>query len=196
MPYRTAVTALSEEAFRALLDSRGLLRDDGQRPFPFPERTSAFTVFAQRSDAALDLTAIKAHAARFFDAKLGLTVDKSYGPEAPQIDIARIVVQASSAGRLLSGTRLCFGRRADASDHVAAESAEQMQGTSGMSLLAQRCNAVWLVTLERDDDRVALTIAAVLASSLLGPILSPRGDELFGVRTARLKLEGQTSPYR
>jgi hypothetical protein len=65
-----------------------------------------------------------------------------------------------------------------------------------MSLLAQRCEVVWLVTFESDDDRVALTIAAILASTLLGPILSPAGDEVFGVRTARMKLEGRPRPYR
>jgi hypothetical protein len=55
---------------------------------------------------------------------------------------------------------------------------------------------VWLVVREADDDRAALTIAAVLASMLLGPILAPDGREIFGVRTARLKLEGRPSPYR
>lgn len=74
-----------------------------------------------------------------------------------------------------------------------------------MSLLAERCKMLWLVMIEGDAgasapdpdaDRVALTIAAILASSLLGPILSPNGDELFGVRTARLKLERRAQPYR
>jgi hypothetical protein len=31
---------------------------------------------------------------------------------------------------------------------------------------------------------------------LLGPILSPDGKEVFGVRTARMKLEGKSAPYR
>jgi hypothetical protein len=65
-----------------------------------------------------------------------------------------------------------------------------------MALLAQRCRTVWLVTRETDDDRVSLGIAAIFASVLLGPILAPTGDELFGVRTARAKLEGQPRPYR
>jgi hypothetical protein len=55
---------------------------------------------------------------------------------------------------------------------------------------------VWLVARESEDDRVALTIAAILASSLLGPILTPAGDELIGVRSARMKLEGRARPYR
>lgn len=42
---------------------------------------------------------------------------------------------------------------------------------------------------DRDDDTLALTLAAILASILLGPILDPRRSELFGVKTARRKLE-------
>ena len=76
-----------------------------------------------------------------------------------------------------------------------------------MGLLARRCKTVWLIARgtsappsTRDvnaspDDRVALLIAAVFASVLLGPILD--GDEIFGVRTARLKLERPAAtPYR
>ena len=55
---------------------------------------------------------------------------------------------------------------------------------------------VWLVTRDKEDDRVSLTIAAILASTLLGPILAPEGDAIFGVRTARMKLEGRRAPYR
>jgi hypothetical protein len=185
------MSAPSEEAFRELLDDRGVLRPGALAP---PDRSTAFTVFAQRSNAGLDAGALKAQAQRFFATRLGLTVDKSYGMEPPETDAARIVI-ASDDGQA-SGTRLCFGRPADADDHAAAEAAERAQNTSGMSLLAQRCRTVWLIARESDDDRVALTIAAILASSLLGPILTPAGDELIGVRSARMKLEGRARPYR
>jgi hypothetical protein len=45
------------------------------------------------------------------------------------------------------------------------------------------------VTREADDDRVALRLAMILASVHLGPIIDPRGPDLFGVKTARAKLE-------
>jgi hypothetical protein len=180
MPYRTAVSALGEQRFREMLDE--------------PDRSATFTVFAQQPNAALDIAALKAHAARFFAAKLGLTVDKSYGAEPPEVDAARIVL-ASDDG-MAAGTRLCFARRTVGADLAAAEDAERVQRTHGMALLAQRCPMVWLVVRESPDDRVALTLAAILASALLGPILAPEGDELFGVRTARLKLEGRARPYR
>lgn len=182
---------ISEERFRELLDARGVLRPGALAP---PHRGAAFTVFAQRDHAALDLPALKSQATRFFAAKLGLTVDKRYGDALPEADAARLVLATDDGAA--SGTRLCYGRRTDPTDHAAADDAERMQGTTGMALLAQRCGAVWLVTRESDDDRVALTIAAILSSALLGPILTPEGDELFGVRTARMKLEGRPRPYR
>jgi hypothetical protein len=183
---------MGEDAFRALLDpSTGVLRPGA---LASPERTSAFLVFAQRPDAALDVSALKAQASRFFATRIGLTVDKDYGPYTPDTDAARIVV-ASDDGTA-SGTRLVFGRPVQPSDLVAAEEAERVQNTSGMALLAQRCPTAWLVLREADDDRVSLTIAAIFASLFLGPILSPNGDELFGVRTARMKLEGRARPYR
>jgi len=185
------VSLISEERFRELLDAGGILRSGA---LASPERSASYTVFAQRSDATLDIAAIKAHAARFFDTKLGLTVNKSYGSVPPEVDAARIVL--ASDDKTASGTRFCFGRPTNANDLAAAEEAEQEQRSHGMALLAQRCPTVWLVLRESSDDRVALTLAAILASSLLGPILSPDGDELFGVRTARMKLEGRAGPYR
>ncbi|MBX3262788.1 MAG: hypothetical protein KF782_24125 [Labilithrix sp.] len=185
------MSVVGEERFRELLDPGGVLRIGA---LASPERSAGYTVFAQRSDAALDVAALKAHAARFFDTKLGLTVDKAYRDAPPTTDAARIVL-ASDDGAA-SGTRLCFARPTAPADHAAAEAAERAQATHGMALLAHRCPTVWLVVRESDDDRVALTLAAILASALLGPILSPDGDELFGVRTARMKLEGRARPYR
>lgn len=181
---------VSEERFRELIDTRGVLRPGALAP---PDRSVAYTVFAQRADAALDIAWIKSQAARF-SAKVGLTAEKHYRADPPEIDAARVVLATDDG--TANGTRLCFGRPTDVSDYAAAEAAERIQETSGMSLLAQRCRTVWLVACETDDDRVALTIAAILASSLLGPILPPEGNELFGVRTARMKLEGRARPYR
>src|SRR5690606_16987876 len=159
---------------RESLDERGILIPGA---LPRPSRADAFTVFAQRNDACLDLVALRNHASRFFRAKIGLTVDKHYGGYAPDEDAARVVLATDEAPT--SGTRLVSGRRADSGDLAAAEAAERAQKTNGMALLAQRCGAVWLVVREGTDDRVALTIAAIFASVMLGPILSPDGKELF-----------------
>lgn len=180
------MSGLGEEAFRALLDEHGLLRAGALAP---PERSRAYGVFAQRSDAMLDLAALRSQASRFFATKLGFTVDKRYGEEPPRVDATRIVI--ASADAAASGTRLCVARPVAPDDLAAAEAAEAAQKTHGMALLARRCPTLWLVGIEEPlPDRVALTVAAILASVLLGPILAPTGDELFGVRTARSKLAG------
>ncbi|MBX3191524.1 MAG: hypothetical protein KF819_31300 [Labilithrix sp.] len=185
------MTALTEEALRELLDERGVLQPGALRP---PARSRCYAVFAQRPDACLDVAAIRTQADRFFQTKLGLTVDKDYGLLPPESDVARVVIAGNDGAT--SGTRTCFGRRVDQADVAAAEEAERRQMTSGLSLLAERCKTIWLITPESEDDRVALTIAAIFASTMLGPILTPGGAEIFGVRTARLKLEGRPSPYR
>jgi hypothetical protein len=185
------VAALTEDAFRQWLDDRGVLRPGALED---PDRDFAFAVFAQRSDARLDIATIKRQAEQFFAMKLGVTVEKRYGDPAPTVDAARIVVAGGDG--MATGTRLCYGRPVEPSDLVAAEQAERTMGTYGLALLAQRCKTIWLVVPESDDDRTALTIAAIFASTLLGPILGPGREEIYGVRGARLKLEGRPRPYR
>ncbi len=182
---------LTEEAFRELLDERGILRAGALR---CPERSRGYAVFSQRPEVRLDIDAIRHQGAQFFATKIGATVDKHYGDIAPDVDAARIVVLGADG--TAAGTRLCYGRRVDTSDLAAAEEAERLVGTYGLALLAQRCPTIWTIVPEVEEDRAALTIAAIFASSMLGPILVPGGAEIFGVRTARLKLEGRASPYR
>jgi hypothetical protein len=190
----TPVPALTEEDFRELLDDRGILRAGSLRS---PDRERCYAVFAQRNDARLDSEALKRQADRFFATRIGVTVEKRYDHDAhgaPEVDAVRVVVAGPDGTS--SGTRLCYGRPVDASDLAAAEEAERAMGTYGLALLAQRCKTIWLVVPEVDEDRAALTIGAIFASLLLGPILSPGGKEIYGVRGARLKLEGRASPYR
>jgi hypothetical protein len=187
----TAVPALTEEAFRELLDDRGVLRP-GALSSPALDRS--YAVFSQRADARLDVDAIKRQAERFFAARVGLTVDKRYDDGSPDVDAARVMI--AGGGGTSAGTRLCYGRPVDSGDLAAAEAAERAMGTYGLALLAQRCKTIWLIVPEVEEDRAALTLAAIFASHMLGPIMSPGGQELYGVRGARLKLEGRASPYR
>lgn len=182
---------VTEEAFRALLDERGVLR---QGALDAPARERSFAVFSQRADAWLDVEALSRQAERFFATKLGATVDKRHGDVVPEVDAARIVVAGGDG--MSSGTRLCYGRAVETDDLVAAEEAERAMGTYGLALLAQRCKTLWIIVPETEEDRAALTLAAIFASHMLGPILSPGGREIYGVRGARLKLEGRPSPYR
>jgi hypothetical protein len=185
-----ALPVLTEEAFRTLLDDRGVLLDGA---LDRPVASLAYCVFAQRTDARLDIGALQSQAERFFAMKLGVTVDKHYGTLAPAVDAVRIVLSPKSAAEAssVSGTRLCYGSAAAWSDLAAADEAEARMGTYGLALLARRCKTIWTIVPENDaaNDRVALTIAAIFASTLLGPIVTPGAQKIFGVRGARLELE-------
>jgi hypothetical protein len=172
-----------EETLRTALDSRGLLIPGA---LAAPPRTSAYTVFSQRSDVRLEMATLERHAAQFFRARIGLTVEKKYDAALVSEDCARVVIAPENG---TPSTRFVFGRARDQVDLDVAERADVLAGSPGLGLLARRCPSLWLVAIEEEDDRHALLLAAVLSSVLLGPILAPNERELFGVRTARLKLE-------
>jgi hypothetical protein len=174
--------ALPDEDFRGRLDSRGILTPGALEP---PARSCAYTIFAQRSDARVEIDLWERHAAQFFETRLGLTVAKRYDFEAPKVDAARVVVLPPGGPE---GVRLCYGRPRVSDDLRAAEDADALAGSPGLGLLARRCATVWLIETIGEPDGVALLFAAILASVVLGPILSPDQRELFGVRTARAKL--------
>jgi hypothetical protein len=150
-------------------------------------------VFSQREDARVELVTWKRHAEDFFDARLSLNVSKDYPDGYPRVDAVGVVLSPRSGPP--EGQRLCYGRPRRDEDLRAAEDADSLAGNTGLGLLARRCHSVWLVVMEEPVDRTALLLAAVLASVVLGPILSPDGA-LFGVKTARAKLETIRGPYR
>jgi hypothetical protein len=166
---------MEAEAFRALLDDDGILRADAH----FEATASSLLVFAQRSDARIELAAWRARAEGFFGTTIGLTVPKTYRT-FPDVDVAQIVVAPG-------GVRLLYSRPATSADHALAEEAERASEMGGMSRLAERCKQVWLVEKEGSGDKTALLLAAIMASVLLGPIVD--GLEIFGVRGARTRLE-------
>jgi hypothetical protein len=181
------------EALRPLLDAHGLLKPGALEP---PDPREAFVVFAQREDARFEPDAWARHAERFFRTKLGVTADKRYDVAGPPLtDAAGVVLAPAEPFRDAGGPamRLVFARPAEAADHDAAESADTKRGYTGLAALARRCKYVYLVREELeagappDADRPALLVAAILASVVLGPILTPTA-ELYGVKTAREKL--------
>jgi hypothetical protein len=156
------------------------------------DESRSYLVFAQGDAPYLDVAALAHQARRFFEATVEptppATADERY-------TVTTRLAVVADAGR--GGARHCFARSAGPLDWAAAERAEARTGFAGLSLLARRCETLWVVEAEASNDAIALRIAAVLASLFLGPILAPGGDELFGVRTARIKLERTTgAPYR
>lgn len=164
------------------LDAAGLLEPSFELPAP----SEAYTVFAQLRDARLDAGALERNAKQFFQTELHLTRPKAYGVVPPAVDGAHVVLVRGSQP---TATRTLFVRARSPEDLASAEAAERAMGGGGLSLLAKRCPTVVLVPLESEGDEAALLLAAILASVLLGPIVAPGRPEIFGVRTARLKLE-------
>jgi hypothetical protein len=152
------------------------------------DRETALLVFAQRADARIDIDAWNAHAERFFHTRIGLTEDKVYPPGValPRSDTAHFVVAPDGAP---PGVRAVAGRPREADDLAVAAEIEARAGAAGLALLARRCDTVWLVSRDGNADALALRLAAILASVLLGPILDCSAPELFGVKTARAKLD-------
>lgn len=182
------------EALRPLLDAHGLLKRGALEP---PDPRDAFVVFAQRDDARFEPEAWARHADRFFRAKLGVTADKRYDLAGPPLtDAAGVLLAPAEPFRDAGGPamRLVFARPAEAADYDAADAADTKRGYTGLAALARRCKYVYLVREELEagaaagSDRPALLVSAILASVVLGPILTPLGDELYGVKTAREKL--------
>ncbi len=158
---------------------------------PPPQGDSSYSR-SQGVDARIDIQAWNAHAERFFSARIGLTEDKSYesGAPAPRSDTARFVVAPTGEE---PGIREVAARPRDATDLSLAADADARAGDTGLARLAPPCETVWLVSRDNDSDALALRLAAILASVLLGPIFDKGTFELFGVKTARAKLEAMTA---
>lgn len=182
---------MDDETFRSHLGPDGVLRPGIELTAPDPSQ--AYVVFAQRPDARFELAQLRTNAERFFGTTLGLTVPKKYVGHWPDTDAAMVVLGPSTVP---GGVRFCWGHARTDAEIDAAQAAEMRVGYMGLFDLARRCKTTWLITVESPGDRTALLLAAIFASVLLGPILSPGGEELFGVRTARLKLEESGDTYR
>jgi hypothetical protein len=154
-----------------------------------------YLVFAQRTDARVDVDAWGAHAARFFATRLGLAeaTPSLAGSPSPRTARARVVVAPMAGTREDAGIREAEGRPTGDDDLALADRGDP--GGSGLALLARRCGTVWLVTREGADDALALRLAAILSSVLLGPILDPSGG-LIGAKTARARLEAMEARRR
>jgi hypothetical protein len=87
------------------------------------------------------------------------------------------------------GERTVTVREKTAADLDLAEEAERRAGGGGLVTVARRCRSVLVVGRVAASDRLALRLAAILASAHLGPIVDPETGEMFGVKTARAKLD-------
>ncbi len=140
----------------------------------------AYLVFSQRPDTGVDLAGWDAHARRFFGAAVTTSAEGDRLAVTPREEVAAL--------------RVVKARPATAEDHALAAAAEARMGGGGLGSLAQRCPTVWEVVREAEPDPAALRVAALLSGVLLGPVVDPGVPEIFGVKTAREKLERLAAP--
>jgi hypothetical protein len=149
----------------------------------------ALVVFAQATDAGVDVDAWNAHATRFFATGIGLAELRpdvvAEGAPARTLGVRFVIAPKSGS----PGIRAASARPRSDGDLALAAQGEARSGTAGLLLLAQRCATVWLVARESEDDPLALRLATILASIHLGPILDPVVPSLIGVKTARALFE-------
>jgi hypothetical protein len=138
------------------------------------DRDRHYLVFSQHPPQA-DVDAWNAHATRFFDTRLEL---------ASQTPL--LVAVRPFRGR--EGIVSLRVRPREDADLAVADDAERRGGGGGLALLARRCASVWVIDRHAEDDAIALRLAAILAASVLGPIVDPHETAIFGVKTARARL--------
>src|SRR5438046_2338817 len=100
-------------------------------------------VFSQQPDLVAALPKLLAHARRFFSAELQVLSASASG--RPDLAQAVVSLRLESARYPGSGSFRIESRPATAADREAAEGAELRGKAGGMSLLAARCPALWLI---------------------------------------------------
>lgn len=167
----------------SLLDADGHLRTDLEVSLPKLEH--GYLVFGQESPFPFELGTMRAYASRFLDAKVGFSAEKK-GPPRPN-DLAFVLVHHAR----FNATVVVVSRPATAGDRALAERAESLAGGGGLASLAARCPRVFEVHggASADDDRASLLVACLLAGTSLGPVITPEGTSIFGVKSGRLRLE-------
>jgi hypothetical protein len=142
-----------------------------------------YLVFSQQSLSSLDTTQLVRHARRFFGAEFELRERREEGGVS-EVVMTVTAPNGTPGSEVHARVRTCEG-----GDYVAAERAERAGRAGGMAALARRCPFVWEVDVGAGAQAEALRLCAILASVLLGPIMPPEGDTLFGVKGARERAE-------
>lgn len=144
-------------------------------------------MFLQRSDPRLDIGALTQQAARFFRARVGaMDVRRPAEGNAPLVDLLRIAV--APHGKDAAVVRSVLVRAATESDWTLATTLESERAAGGLGALARRCALIAEVERVSETDEVALLLAAVVASAFLGPIVDESARDIFGVKTAKVRL--------
>jgi hypothetical protein len=153
--------------------------------------SDAWTLFSPDPDARVDVARWAHQARTFFGASIELLRPKKYSRGVyPVVD--EVPMELQDKGRV-SRVRVVTVPLSQAPEAKrAADQAVMAIGGAGMDVLVSKAVRVWQVDARVDeggDPRAPLRLAAILASILLAPIVPPEGGSIFGVKTARERLE-------
>lgn len=148
--------------------------------------TRGYSLLAPEPSSALGAERLRHQAARFFRLDLTLITPKRYpGGGYPRVDRATFRVTRGSEARELDVITMPLDDAPDVRREAARVAAHI---GAGLDVLVARAVRLWQVPASVGD-AFPLALTTVLASVLLAPVLPPTADVVFGVKTARLRLE-------
>lgn len=156
---------------------------------------SAYTLFSPDPAARIDI-ALLAHKARtFFATAFEMDPVKAYPDgKTPETDVVHIDIHPLGK-RDVVPTRVLvvtWPLERDPQIRQVGDAAAHAIGGAGMDVLVARAKRIWQISKDvtRGEDKNApLRVAAIFASVLLGPIVPPEGNTIYGVKGARERLE-------
>ncbi len=156
------------------------------RPLP---SSAAYSVFAPDPIARVESARWTHQAKTFLDADVTVVGEQS----GSLPDIAALELDVAPSTRVTIRT---FPIAEGAELLAVAERAVRAIGGAGFDALLARARRIWQVPIDVDGDpRAPLVVAALLASVLLGPIVPPDEETIFGVKGARLRLQTLRWPH-
>ncbi len=150
---------------------------------------SLLLVFGQDPRTDLPLSDLRARAERFFSTKVGLREPETQA--AKGVVSATLVVREELRGKEAFSSVVTLRMRPSQSEDRAHLRASREASENGLAALGERCATVFELDEGEGegDSRGSLLLAAILASAVLGPIVQLSSREVFGVKTAREKLD-------
>jgi hypothetical protein len=149
----------------------------------------AGSIFSPDADARVDAARWAHQAATFFRLELEVSTPKRYPTGAlPLADVIDVAVGRAGEEKARARIVTIPIDRAPEARQRGLEAARAIGG-AGMDALVLRAKRLWQIEDDARRPEAPLAIAAVLASVLLGPIVPPAGDAIFGVKGARERLD-------
>jgi hypothetical protein len=155
------------------------------RPLP---RAEAFTIFSPEAVPRVEAARWSQQARTFLDAEVVVLGEAS--GTLPDLATVELAVAGTPV------TLRTFPISLESELLEAADRGVRAIGGAGFDVLVARAKRIWQIPIAVDGDpRAPLVVAALLASVLLGPIVPPDEETIFGVKGARTRLSKLGWPH-